>query len=64
MSEMTNLILQVRYPYTAAVIAIVWLGSAILLAIAPSHLPVEQVVIFNSLSTIVLAAMGFTTPRR
>ena len=64
MSELTSLVLQVRYPYTAAIIAIVWLGSSILLAIAPSHLPVGQVVIFNSLSTIVLAALGFTTPRR
>lgn len=63
MSELTNLVFHVRYPYTAAVIAIVWLGSATLLAIAPS-LPVNQVVIINSIATIVIAAMGFTTPRR
>ncbi|HVX57729.1 MAG TPA: hypothetical protein VHA37_08420 [Candidatus Saccharimonadales bacterium] len=63
MSELTNLVFQVRYPYTAAVIAVVWLGTAALLAIS-SKLPLEQVVIVNSAATILIAAMGFTTPRR
>ncbi len=63
MSDLTNLVFHVRYPYTAAVIAIVWLGTATLLAIEPS-LPVQQLVIINSFSTIVIAALGFTTPRR
>ncbi len=63
MSDFTNLVFQVRYPYTAAVIAIVWLGTATLLAISP-NMPVEQLVIINSFATIVIAALGFTTPRR
>ena len=63
MSDLTNLVLQVRYPYTAAVIAIVWLGTATLLAISPS-LPVQQLVFVNSVATIIIAALGFTTPRR
>ncbi len=63
MSEFTNLVFQVRYPYTAAVIAIVWMGTATLLAITPS-LPVEQFVIINSVATIIVAAIGFTSPRR
>lgn len=63
MSDLTNLVFHVRYPYTAAVVAIVWLGSSALLAISPS-LPVEQIVIVNSLATLIIAAVGFTTPRR
>lgn len=63
MSDFTNLVFHVRYPYTAAVIAIVWLGTATLLAISPS-LPLEQLVIVNSFATIVIAALGFTTPKR
>ncbi len=63
MSEFTNLIFQVRYPYTAGVIAIIWLGSATLLAITPT-LPLQQIVIINSVATIVIAAVGFSTPRR
>lgn len=63
MSDFTNLVFHVRYPYTAAIIAIVWLGTSILLAIAP-NMPIEQLVIVNSFATIVLAALGFTTPKR
>jgi hypothetical protein len=63
MSDFTNLVFQVRYPYTAAVIAIIWLGTAILLAITPS-LPIQQFVIINSIATIGIAAIGFTSPRR
>jgi hypothetical protein len=63
MSDFTNLVFHVRYPYTAAVIAIVWLGTATLLAISP-QLPVQQLVIVNSIATIIIAALGFTTPRR
>jgi len=63
MSDLTNLVFHVRYPYTAAVIAIVWLGTATLLAISPS-LPVQQLVIVNGLATLAISAIGFTTPRR
>lgn len=63
MSDFTNLVFQVRYPYTCAVIAIIWLGTATLLAITPS-LPIQQFVIINSVATIIIAAIGFTSPRR
>lgn len=63
MSDFTNLVFHVRYPYTAGVIAIVWLGTATLLAISPT-MPIEQLVVVNSFATIILAALGFTTPRR
>lgn len=63
MSDFTNLVFQVRYPYTAAVIAIVWLGTATLLAITP-NLPVQQFVIINSIATLIIAAIGFSSPRR
>lgn len=63
MSDLTSIVFQVRYPYTCAVIAIVWLGTATLLAISPG-LPVQQFVIINSIATIVIAAIGFTSPRR
>lgn len=63
MSDFGNLVFHVRYPYTAGVVAIVWLGTAALLAISPK-LPVAQIVVINSVATIMIAAMGFTTPRR
>ena len=63
MSEFTQLVFQVRYPYTAAVIAIVWLGTACLLGISP-ELPIQQFVVINSFATIIIAMIGFTSPRR
>ena len=63
MSDFTNLVFHVRYPYTAGVIAITWLGTATLLGISPT-LPVQQLVVINSFATIIIAAMGFTTPKR
>lgn len=51
-------ILFIKYPYTAGVIATIWLGSAILMAL--NHdLPVIQMVIINMLASVFLAAFGF-----
>ena len=63
MSNAKSLILQVRYPYTAAVIMTIWLGTAALLAIDPS-LSIRQLVVLNSIASIIIAVLGFTTPRR
>ena len=63
MSSIKSLVLQVRYPYTAGVIMTIWLGSAALLAIQPD-LPVILFVVLNSIASIVVAILGFTTPRR
>lgn len=51
-------ILFIKYPYTAGVIATVWLGSAILMAI--NHdVPIITMVIINMGVSIVIAAFGF-----
>lgn len=52
-------ILFIKYPYTAGVIATIWLGSAVLMAI--NHdLPVVSMVIINMMVSIIIAAVGFT----
>ena len=53
-----DIILFIKYPYTAGVIGTIWLGSAILMALS-SGLNVANVVIINMFATIVLAAVGF-----
>lgn len=63
MSDLKSLVVQVRYPYTAAVIATIWFGTAALLAIDQS-LPIERLVILNSVASIIIAVMGFSSPRR
>jgi hypothetical protein len=58
-----DLLLQIRYPYTAGIIAVVWLGSAVLVAIDRS-LPLEELVVTNAVATAILALLGFSTGRR
>lgn len=51
-------ILFIKYPYTAGVIGIVWLGSAALLAI-DSKLPLVRVVIIDMFVSVIVAGFGF-----
>ncbi len=51
-------ILFIKYPYTAGVVATVWLGSAALLAI-DRDLPFIRVVVFNMLFSIIVSIFGF-----
>jgi hypothetical protein len=53
-----DVILFIKYPYTAGVIGTIWIGSAVLMALN-SHLNAVNIVIINMLATVVLAAIGF-----
>lgn len=53
-----EVILFVKYPYTAGVIATMWLGTAIILGIN-SQLDVINVVIINLIASSVVAILGF-----
>lgn len=52
-------ILFIKYPYTAGVIATIWLGSAVLMAIN-RDLPIVSMVIINMVVSVVIASVGFT----
>ena len=51
-------ILFIKYPYTAGVIATVWLGSAILMAIN-NDLPTVTMVVANMVVSVIIAGVGF-----
>jgi hypothetical protein len=51
-------ILFIKYPYTAGVIATVWLGSAILMAIN-KNLPDIKVVMIDMVCSVIIAGFGF-----
>jgi hypothetical protein len=53
-----DIILFIKYPYTAGVIGTIWLGSAILMTLN-AGLNAVNIVIINMLATVVLAAIGF-----
>ncbi len=55
---MKEFLLFIKYPYTAGVIATVWLGTAILLAIEP-ELPMVKMVVVDMVMSIIVAAFGF-----
>ncbi|MDQ3123397.1 MAG: hypothetical protein M3Q14_01785 [bacterium] len=51
-------ILFIKYPYTAGVIGIIWLGSAALLAIDQS-LSLVNIVTIDMIASVVIAGFGF-----
>lgn len=51
-------LLFIKYPYTAGIISVVWLGSAALLSIEPG-LDIVQVMGTSLAVTIIIAAVGF-----
>jgi hypothetical protein len=53
-----DIILFIKYPYTAGVIATIWLGSAILMAIS-RDLDGVRLVMINVFVSVILAAIGF-----
>ncbi|HMS31126.1 MAG TPA: hypothetical protein PJ984_01895 [Candidatus Saccharibacteria bacterium] len=53
-----EIILFVKYPYTAGVIATMWLGTAVILAIN-QDLDVINVVLLNMAASCVVALLGF-----
>ena len=51
-------LLFIKYPYTAGVIGVIWMGSAVLLAI-DGTLPLVRVVIIDMFASIIIAGFGF-----
>jgi formate/nitrite transporter FocA (FNT family) len=51
-------ILFIKYPYTAGIIAIIWIASAVLMGIS-AKLPGVKIVIIDMIVTVVIAAIGF-----
>ena len=53
-----DFLLFIKYPYTAGIIAIIWLGSAAFLAI-DKDLDMIDIVILDMLVTVIIAGFGF-----
>lgn len=51
-------VLFIKYPYTAGVIGIIWLGSAAFLAIDES-VSLVSIIFINMIASIVIATFGF-----
>ncbi|MCL2280685.1 hypothetical protein FWC31_02260 [Candidatus Saccharibacteria bacterium] len=64
MPSLKEILLQVRYPYTAGVIAIIWIGLAALATIRTDGLMLEVLISVGSVFSIIVAAIGFNSPKR
>lgn len=63
MSDMRDWLLQLRYPYTAGVIGVMWLGSAAVAIVRPET-PAAVVVVLVAAATLLVAAVGFSARGR
>jgi hypothetical protein len=63
MSTLKEWIIQLRYPYTAGVIALMWIGSA-LLAIIRSGISGQLLISLVAVATLIVAAVGFSSANR
>lgn len=63
MSSIKKWIVQLRYPYTAGVIAVQWVGAAILAILRP-EIDLAVLVVGVAIATLIIAAVGFSSPRR
>lgn len=48
----------IKYPYTAGIIATLWLGTASIIAI-DGDLPVVDMIIIAMVATVIIALIGF-----
>lgn len=63
MKDLRSWVIQLRYPYTAGVIAVMWIGSAFLAIIRP-ELPLPVLVSMIAVATIIIALVGFSGSSR
>ncbi len=59
MSDLKEWVIQLRYPYTAGVIAVIWLGTAVLAVIRPED-SIETLIVLAAAATIIIALVGFS----
>jgi glucose-6-phosphate-specific signal transduction histidine kinase len=59
---MKNLVLHIKYPYTAVTIAVMWLGIAIIIGLQQSA-DMELLVIATVVSSLIVAIIGFASPK-
>lgn len=59
---MKNLVLHIKYPYTAAIIAIMWIGTALMIGIQQTA-EAEILVMITAAASLVVAVAGFASPK-
>lgn len=63
LNKLNNIIFHIRYPYAALIIAIMWIGMAIII-VHQENPQIEALVVATSICTLIIAATGFKTPKQ
>jgi predicted membrane protein len=57
-----NIVLHIKYPYTALIIAVMWIGIAIIITTEQKN-NFEALIIATSICTLIIAGVGFRSPK-
>jgi hypothetical protein len=57
-----NIVLHIRYPYTALIISVMWIGISIIITTQQRH-DFELLVTATSICTLIIAVIGFRSPK-
>ena len=64
MSNLSKSILaHIKYPYTAGIIAVMWIGTALILALT-GGVDFEILVVATAVVSLIIAAIGFSSPKK
>ncbi len=63
MANMKDVVLQIRYPYAAGIIAVVWVGLALIALLKPD-VNLELIVGLAAVTSTIIALVGFSAPKR
>jgi hypothetical protein len=63
MSTLKEWVIQLRYPYTAGVIATMWIGTAMLAILRPEISP-QLLISLVAIATLIVAYVGFSSSRK
>jgi hypothetical protein len=58
-----SLIAHIKYPYTAGIIAVMWIGMAVILVLNGGK-DFEILLVSTAAVSLVIAAIGFSSPKK
>jgi hypothetical protein len=57
-----SLLLHIKYPYTAAIIAVMWISIAIIISIQKTN-NMETLIFITAVCSLIIAKIGFKSPK-
>ncbi|MCL2869844.1 hypothetical protein FWF48_03505 [Candidatus Saccharibacteria bacterium] len=58
-----NLLIHIKYPYTALVISAMWISMAFIIGLQ-EHPQTELLVVLTAICSLIVAVVGFSSPKR